>query len=170
MNPVESNTRNAAIELEHILLELKHGRTQHMRHFIDQYFCYKNNYVNRNGNADWERILDSEHASEAAARIIKKREKDYRKLITKEHVVPVYEIREMLKGLMGEPISADKIARKLDKYVVFAAISKDEDEKLRNNGLNNKMPEGWAPGDNLFARYDHPSIDIKVKKMADWQL
>lgn len=37
-NSIEStNNKNAQIELEHILLELRNGLAQHLRHFVDQF-------------------------------------------------------------------------------------------------------------------------------------
>ena len=45
---------NEEIELQHIQLELHNNRSQHLRHFIDQYYCYKNGYVSKNGKAKWE--------------------------------------------------------------------------------------------------------------------
>jgi len=46
------NSKNAEVELKHIQIELENDRTQHMRHFVDQYYCYKNNFVNSNGKAN----------------------------------------------------------------------------------------------------------------------
>ena len=43
---------NEKIELKHVLLELISNRGQHLRHFVDQYFCYKHGYVKRTGTAD----------------------------------------------------------------------------------------------------------------------
>jgi hypothetical protein len=55
-------------------------------------------------------------------------------------------------------LSCDAIAALLNKYVIFATISKREDELLRKNKLTSRMPKGsHEKGDplhnNLLARY-----------------
>jgi len=57
MTNLSSNQKNALVELKHIELELINGRHQHLRHFVDQYHCYKNNFVKRTGYADWEGVV-----------------------------------------------------------------------------------------------------------------
>jgi hypothetical protein len=107
------NKYNANIELEHLKLELCHGRTNHARHFIDQYFFFKHGYVNRNGNADWEKIVWTGNVSLEA-----KLEKD-RSQVVKEHSVPIKVIRNMLfEHSEGKNISTQSIADILDKGAV----------------------------------------------------
>lgn len=60
---------NALIELKHIQLELSHSRTQHIRHFIDQYFCYSKGYISRNGRANWGAIFFKEYVSLNALKV-----------------------------------------------------------------------------------------------------
>ncbi len=59
----------AIIELKHIKLELLNDRTNHLRGFMDQYFCYKNGYKNKNGNAKWEAMVWKEYVSDDAKKI-----------------------------------------------------------------------------------------------------
>ena len=57
----------AQIELKHIELELKNNRDQHLRHFMDQYYCYRHGYVRgKNNRADWEAIVWNDKVSLAA--------------------------------------------------------------------------------------------------------
>ena len=55
------------IELEHIRLELIHRRTKnvnvinHLRHFVDQWFCYKHGYITNGNRAAWGKIIFKEY-------------------------------------------------------------------------------------------------------------
>lgn len=140
----------ADLELQHILLELKNGRAQHMRHFIDQYFCYKKGYVNKRGNADWGQIAKYEYISEDARRALAAN-KDEK--VRRDHVVPLKVIITELKKL--KPITKEAIAAVLDRLVISAIITKAEDARLRGLKLNDKMPEGWK---NPFDRYKAAQI------------
>jgi len=161
-NPVESpNLKNALIELQHIHLELSNGRAQHLRHFVDQYYCYKNNHVKRTGAAHWESVVWKGNVSREARRL------GDRKLVVKEHAVPLRVIRQLLVELSRDgDVTIERIARVLDENVVFATISKDEDRLLRSHGLTSKMPEGFrTPGHVLFgdrlARYKFSGIEME---------
>ena len=77
-----TNEKYAEIELKHIQIELKNNRYQHLRNFIDQYFCYKNGYIKRTGNADWEGMVWNETVS------LKAKNEPNRKKVVKEHVIP----------------------------------------------------------------------------------
>lgn len=152
--------QNALIELQHIELELKNNRRQHLRHFIDQYYCYKNNHVNRNGNANWESLVWKGWVSKEAKSI------SDRKDVVKEHVVPISVITLLLEYKYTENTSLESIASVLDEYVVFATISKKEDLRLSEKKLTSKMPKGfWVPGDELFyekfARYMEAEIELE---------
>lgn len=158
-NPVESrNQKNARIELEHIELELKHGRAQHIRHFVDQYFCYKNGHVKRTGMANWESVVWKTNVSREA-RIL-----GDRKLVVKEHAIPLRIICQLLVDLSRTgSATVEGIASVLDEHVIFATISKREDQLLRSHGLTSKMPDGFGtPGHALYrdllARYKFVGI------------
>ena len=130
---------NTELELKHIQLELSHSRAQHLRHFIDQYYCYKHDYVNRNGKAKWSDIMWNEYVSIEASelRLIDDNDKNF---VTKEHIVPLKVITSKLIE-KGPSIQLDEIAIILDKYIQFATITKEEDKKLRQEGLTSKMPK-----------------------------
>jgi len=155
-----TSDKNALIELQHIELELRNNRTQHFRHFIDQYYCYKNNHINRRGKANWEGMVWKGFVSIEAARTLN------RKDVVKEHVIPLKTITEILAShTRNNKFSTETIAKILDTYVIFATISKREDKLLRDAKLTSKMPEGfWEPGHPLhndpFARYKTVGISL----------
>ena len=154
MNTLASNEKNTSIELKHIELELRNGRQQHLRHFVDQYYCYKNNHVNRNGRAKWEDIVFKGIVSVEARKLT-------RKDVVKEHVVPLLVITQRLVELFefGE-MSCQSIAALLDKHVHFATISKGEDALLRQMKLTSKMPAGFYDKDDCL--FNDPYSRYKV--------
>ena len=160
MNALASNEKNASIELQHIELELKNGRQQHLRHFVDQYYCYKNEHVNKNGGADWEDIVFKGTVSVEARQL-------NRKDVVKEHVVPLRVITQRLVELANSgDLSCESIAALLDKYVHFATISKREDALLREKKLSRSMPKGFEEeGDPLYndllSRYEVAGIVLE---------
>lgn len=163
-----SNAENALIELQHIELELRNNRTHHFRHFVDQYYCYKHNYVNRSGKADWEAIVWAGIVSDEASAI------SDRKQVVKEHVIPLKVITSLLlERSRSGPFDLRTISEVLDRYLIFATISKREDKLLREAKLNSKMPDGfWLEGDTLYgdplARYKAVGIPVSVKKRTGY--
>lgn len=147
------------IELKHIQLELKNGRSQHMRHFVDQYFCYNKGYVNNKIKAKWDLIFWKEWVSLKAEKISDK------KLVVKEHVVPLKVITEKLNKL-NQDCTIKEIKDVLDKYLHFATITKSEDKKLNSSGFKQKMPKEFDDlkhdlHDDIFARYKVVGIEYK---------
>lgn len=155
---------NAEIELEHIAVELRNSRGQHLRHFVDQYYCYKLGIVTRGGRADWESLMEVGVISSAAALVTD------RKMLVKEHVVPLSFIGLQLLRLNGqEEITHHAIAQVIDKYFVIGAITKIEDARLRSLKLHRSMPAGFEnPSSPLygdvFSRYRAANIDFKASK------
>lgn len=159
---MNANEANAALELRLLELELRNRTPQHLRHFIDQYYCYKHGIVNRNGGARWESLVGLGHVSIEGRGLINDRKK-----IVKEHMVPIKVISELLLELkaVGE-LSCETIAALLDKYVHFATISKREDKLLQAAGLKSKMPEGfWIEGHEYYrcpkSRYKEVNITLE---------
>ncbi|MDT8413418.1 MAG: hypothetical protein RQ875_13220 [Vicingaceae bacterium] len=151
-------TKNFNIELEHIQLEIKHQRGQHLRHFIDQYFCYKKGYVTKSGKPAWKKIFWNECVSVDA-------EKNGGKVV-KEHIVPISVIKDMLLKL-GPNATIKDIQKILDDFVMFATITKDEDKKLNDAGLKSKMPDTCyvknnelKEGFDKFARHTEVGIEL----------
>ena len=145
--------KNVEIELKHIQLELNNNRTQHLRHFIDQYFCYKHGYVNKSGKAKWDDIFWNETVSIAASKTRTKGD------VVKEHVVPLKHITsELVKLVKPEGVSLVEIADCLDELLHFATITKEEDKLLRQAKLHSRMPDEYfqknsALYKDVFARY-----------------
>ncbi|WP_139111533.1 hypothetical protein [Sphingobium sp. Ndbn-10] len=151
----------ALIELKHIQLELSENRYHHLRHFVDQYYCYRERLVTRSGRANTDAVLCTGFVSDKAKNLTVRNE------YVKEHVVPLTVIEAKLRQLVErQQVSIKNIRATLDKHLIFAKISKDEDKKLRGLGLNHSMPEGYYKEsdelfDDLFARYKHAKISIR---------
>ncbi|MBU2945815.1 hypothetical protein [Zobellia uliginosa] len=151
------------IELKHIKIELENSRSHHIRHFIDQYYCYKNNYVTKTGNPAWNKIFWSGLVSLEAAKEVN------RKQVVKEHVVPVKVITQMLQNLGLSP-SLSEIGKVLDDWLLFATITKNENKELNDLGLSQKMPTQFYDSHNVlyqdkFARYKLAGISlVKLKQ------
>ena len=175
---MKPNLEWAEIEPKHIKLELEHRRFQHLRHFVDQYYCYKNGFVNGNNRADWESIVWNDKVSVEARKLHDKTLakgkpnnqvlKELRKKVVKEHVVPLKVITGFLEKLANQKdIRIEKIAEVLDKYTIFGTITKGEDEKLRKAGLTSKMPKEFEKGNELdgdvYARYKIKSVGIELE-------
>ena len=158
-----NSDKNAEIEIEHIKLELINNRSEHLRHFVDQYYCYKNNYVNSKGRPAWNKIYWSGIVSVQASQVKDKKE------VVKEHVVPLKVITDLLiRHSKKNEINSKEIESILNKYLIFATITKKEDANLRKEKLTSKMPDGFyekgSPlyGD-LLARYKVAKIELKQK-------
>ncbi|PHR54378.1 MAG: hypothetical protein COA44_13250 [Arcobacter sp.] len=148
------------IELKHILIELEYGRTNHFRHFIDQYFCYKQGYVTKNNKASWSEIVGNEFTSAAARKVLDDPNRSNKELIDKEHVVPLKVLEEMLLKINNPTTKI--IDDFLSQWLLFATITKEEDNLLTKNGLKSAMPQGFNESDSKFSRYDF--INLTVKK------
>ena len=151
--------KNEEIELKHIQLELQNGRSQHLRHFVDQYYCYSRGYINKNGNAKWDLIFWKEWVSKKAEK------KTDKKLVVKEHIVPLKFITEELKKLKRN-CSTKEIKFIIDKYLHFATITKREDKVLSGLGFKQKMPKEFYDKKhelfgNVFSRYLVAGIEFK---------
>jgi hypothetical protein len=156
-----TNEENAKIELKHIQIELINNRARHMRHFIDQYFCYKNGYVTRTGRAKWADIFWNERVSVMA------RKETLKKNVVKEHVIPLHCItQELVAQFQSNVMSLEEIAHFLDEKIIFATITKQEDKRLRDAKLNSSMPEGYKQQghplyQDSFARYKVAGIELE---------
>jgi len=146
------------LELNHIQLELSHGRDNHFRQFVDQWFCYKNGYVTSTGSASWSKIILNEWYSEAALE-----EGPKGSIVQKEHIVPLNVITETLRKLRIPSI--DEIEDTLIKTVMFATITKEENQLLNDAGLKDSMPaEYYDQTSDLYkdplARYKKAGISL----------
>lgn len=151
----------ARLELKHIQLELQHNRYQHLRHFVDQYYCYRRGIVKRTGRAHWEGVVWKDIVSVSA------RSESDRKRVVKEHVVPLKVIETKLRDLAAAGrISLDDIAAILEELTHFGTITKEEDAKLRKARLSKAMPEGFFQKghryyNDILARYKEVGIVLE---------
>lgn len=156
-------SENANRQLRHIQLEINDDSYQHLRHFVDQYFCYTKGYVRKTGSPNWDAIVWKEYVSLAA------KEETNRKEVVKEHVVPLKRITEELRKLAIKKefdVNIEEIKAILDELLIFATITKEEDKRLRSLGLTSKMPEeydltGSEIYNNHFARYVVAGIHVE---------
>lgn len=150
---------NADLELQHILLEIESGRAHHLRHFVDQWYCYQHSLVSRYGNADWDLIFDdyprtrySVSAQKEQARAASLGNKEWWKSPSKfgrEHTIPLQVITDILLSLSSrwdsytQQQKLDEIELALKKLLVFSIIADFEDKLLSSNGLKQSMPKAW---------------------------
>lgn len=74
-----------------------------------------------------------------------------------DHAVPfVYLQKELLE--LHEP-TRESVRKVLDQYGTACLITKDEDIRLTQVGLQRKMPEGWD-GSDALARYHFLGLEI----------
>lgn len=180
---MEDHLKNAQIELQHILLELNSNRTHHMRHFIDSYFCYSNNFINKNGNAKWQNLLWTQKISNEAKKVFYEYEtklikyknettkrnslkKERDRMVTRDHTIP---LRVVIKIIENEhkisPLSIEKLQAILDENIFYTTITKEEDGLLRSKKLTSQMPQGYYDEqDHLYqkwnARYIFAGINL----------
>tara|TARA_Y100000996_G_C22239973_1_gene527283 strand:+ start:91 stop:600 length:510 start_codon:yes stop_codon:yes gene_type:complete len=79
-----------------------------------------------------------------------------------EHAIPATVIRNELIKSDG---SLDSIRKILEESGDVAVILRTEDEKLKNIGLNSKMPNSWKLGDDSMVRYRKAKILLSNKKL-----
>ena len=144
------------------LLDNDYPETRLYRDLVDRYFCYANGYVTKTGNASWGKIVGAEWITEGYTSL-PKGDKSY---VEKEHVYPLNLIVSDLRNMNYCTIKT--IRDYLDKHVIFATITKEEDAILKSHGLQNVMPaEYFDPASplygDLFARYK--KCDIELKKV-----
>lgn len=164
------------IELEHIRLELIYRRTKnvnvinHLRHFVDQWFCYKHGYITNGNRAAWGKIIFKQYVSEGVLKLLEKytevdllsmKGKD-RLIVEKEHIMPLNRITKKLLELPTSP-SIEEIETILMENVKYATITKEEDKLL----IKQDMPSEYFNSNHelyndFFARYK--SVGIKLIK------
>lgn len=147
------------IELEHILLELKNRKPpQHMRHFIDQYYCYEHNLITKGGKANWGKIFWRGYTS-INANLLNRKNKS---LVVKEHVIPLNIIVSFLSKIPIKELSIEKVKEILDNLLIYATITKEEDKLICKLGLASKMTIEYENIEELkansFDRYKYANI------------
>lgn len=160
------------IELEHIKIEILHKRGQHLRQFVDQWFCYKNGYTTNGGRAKWSEISFNEYRSLGIVKLLElysiqelcSMKGTERLFVEKEHVIPLRVIKQKLIDLPTN-VSLEEIENVLTSNVHFATITKQEDSLLNEMGLRQKMPREYYDSNSSlfmdpFARYKVCGIEL----------
>jgi hypothetical protein len=164
------------IELEHIKIELLHRRTtnanviNHLRHFVDQWFCYKYEYITNGNRAAWGKIIFKEYVSAGVLKLLEKyTEKELlsmkgnnRLIVEKEHIMPLNRIAKKLLELPKNP-SIEEIEIILIENLKYATITKEEDKLL----MKQDMPSEYFDANHelfndFFARYK--TVGLKLIK------
>jgi hypothetical protein len=103
----------------------------------------------------------AEYMSETAHELMKNG--DFLKLIH-EHVVPVSVLCEKVMTLPN--IGTESVAELIAKYTVRAVITKEDDDKLKQCGLNKGMPNNSIDGD-VFSRYTTAKIAFLTNQYTE---
>ena len=79
----------------------------------------------------------------------------------RDHYFPKIRLKDELLFSLNNPdiVSVRKV---METYGEVCVITKDEDSRLKNAGLNKKMPDGWRIGDDIFARYNAIGINLTI--------
>lgn len=168
---------NFEIELEHIRLELLHRRKEnikrinHLRHFVDQWFCFKYGYITAGNKAAWGKIIFKEYISEGVLKLLEKyTEYDLlnmkgknRLIVNKEHIMPLNRIAKKLLELPSNP-SIEEIETILIENVKYATITKNEDKLLSKQDMPSEyFDSNHELFNNYFARYKKVGVKLIMK-------
>jgi hypothetical protein len=78
-----------------------------------------------------------------------------------DHAVPIAEIRRLL--VADESLwEASKLRGFLRYHFRRGVLTKNEDNKLRSQGLGSRMPVGWKAWDDPFARYRAVNLERHI--------
>lgn len=80
--------------------------------------------------------------------------------VVREHTVPFRVLRDKLMDV--EDVDFETVTKILSQFHVVTKITYEEDQRLKEKGLNLEMPKDWD-GDNPFARYESVGISIHQK-------
>jgi len=75
-----------------------------------------------------------------------------------EHVVPISIVLTKLNNI--KDISVTSISDLVKMYSTKAVITKEEDERLKDNKLQKNMPDDWC-GKDIMSRYKYVNIEVK---------
>src|SRR5699024_3318339 len=75
----------------------------------------------------------------------------------REYTVPFRIIRDKLMNIKN--VDFESVSNILNQFHVINKITYEEDQKLKENGLNLEMPKDWD-GKNPFVRYESVGILI----------
>ena len=166
MTPAECN-------LEFISTYLK-GRppSAPIRTFVDDWFAYQMGgpFLSKFGRPLWfnkpcpkkkkEALLKMHFISERAKKVI---DNEGGADLKKEHAIPVKVLRDLMLEIKNPTTS--NVKQFLLKHYKLGVLTASEDKKLREAGLQSKMPEGWD-GVDMFARYSFVGIENQQNSLS----
>lgn len=82
--------------------------------------------------------------------------------IYREHVVPRALIAHKVHAMFAAGASNTEVATYIQEHIKIVEISEEEARRLdhkANFGLKTKMPEGWEPGGDIYARLAAAGIE-----------
>lgn len=142
------------LEFEHIYLEVRGQRWQHIERFLLSYFCYREGFVSSKGKPDWELARASCPRSSNVHSL---------KHSTLEPVVPLdVVIGEIKRYWRDGELTPSSLRRILDSLLRFITIDKQEKSALKNAGLEKAMPACWYQSEQRdpMARFTHVNIHL----------
>jgi hypothetical protein len=98
------------------------------------------------------------HSPAALAATVEANERGGAPKLVAEHVTLVGDLVDSLVA-EADTLTAPELATRLHAEHRFAVITPEEDRQLTAAGLEQAMPEGWRPGDEVWARYLAAGLD-----------
>ena len=85
-----------------------------------------------------------------------------KKIFTFEHPIPANVTRSMLRELVYQDTSLDKVAKILTSTDYVVALTQEENNRIKKE-YKTKLPKDWKVGDDPFIRYKDTGIIISRK-------
>ncbi|EEX92042.1 hypothetical protein VIOR3934_01460 [Vibrio orientalis CIP 102891 = ATCC 33934] len=149
---------NLELEFEHIYLEVKAERWHQIERFLFSYYCYKHDYVSKQGKPDWELARQSVARSTRCKSL---------KESALEPVVPLsVVIGEIKRYWRDGELTPSNLRRLLDGLIDYVLISKAELQALKKAGLQNAMPAYWYQQrtDSIYLRFQSVGIELIMEQ------
>jgi hypothetical protein len=142
------------LEFEHIYLEVKAQRWHQIERFLFSYYCYKHDYVSKQGKPDWELARQS---------VVRSTRYTSLKESALEPVVPVSVIVGEIKRYWRDgELTPSNLRRLLDTLLDYVLISKAELQALKKAGLQNAMPACWYQSQERIPSDRLTSVGIEI--------
>jgi len=142
------------LEFEHIYLEVKAQRWHQVERFLFSYYCYKHDYLSKQGKPDWELARQSVARSTRCKNL---------KESALEPVVPLSVVVGEIKRYWRDgELTPSNLRRLLDALLDYVLISKAELQALKKAGLQNAMPACWYQSQERIPTDRLTSVGIEI--------
>lgn len=142
------------LEFEHIYLEVKAQRWHQVERFLFNYYCYKHDYLSKQGKPDWELARQSVARSNLCKNL---------KESALEPVVPLSVVVGEIKRYWRDgELTPSNLRRLLDTLLDYVLISKAELQALKKAGLQNAMPACWYQTQERIPSERLTSVGIEI--------